>query len=39
MPIEPSHDIGMLVGGIIVEDQVDDFSGQYIRFDRVQKDE
>ena len=37
MSIEPTHDVGMLVRRVIVEDHVDDLSNRDIRFDRVQK--
>ena len=37
MAIEPGADIRMLVGGIIVENDVDDLADRNLRFDSVQK--
>ena len=37
MPVEPSADLGMLAGGVIVEDDVDHLAGRYVGFDRVEE--
>ena len=37
MPDEPLADLGMLVSGVVVEDDVDRFAGGYLCFDQVEK--
>ena len=37
MPVQPGADLGMLVGGIVVEDDVDGLVGGQLGFDRVQE--
>jgi len=34
---QPGHDIGMLVGGVIVENNMDYLAGWRLRFDGIQK--
>jgi hypothetical protein len=36
VPVEPGADLRMLVGGVIVEDDVDYLAGRHLGFDRVQ---
>ena len=35
--VEPGADLGMLVGGVVVEDDVDDLAGRRLGLDRVQE--
>src|SRR6516225_8523846 len=35
--IEPRANLGVLVGGVVVEDNVDDAAGWYLCFDRIEK--
>ena len=37
VPVEPGADLGMLVGGVVVEDDVDDLSGRNLGLDGVQE--
>ena len=37
VPVEPGADLGMLVGGVVVEDDVDHLAGRHIGLDRVQE--
>src|SRR4051794_25188445 len=37
MPVEPGADLGMLVGGVVVEDDVDHLAGRHLGLDRVQE--
>ena len=37
LTIEPRANLGVLVGGVIVEDNVDDPAGQNVGFDRIEK--
>ena len=36
-PVEPGADLGMLVGGVVVEDDVDHLAGRHLGLDRVQE--
>src|SRR3977135_3116530 len=37
MPRQPSPHLGMLVGGVVVEDDMDDFAGRDLRLDGVEE--
>ena len=37
VPLEPLADLGMLVGGVVVEDHVDRLAGGCPRFDQIEK--
>ena len=37
VPVEPGADLGMLVGGVVVEDDVDHLAGRHLGLDRVQE--
>ena len=37
VPLEPLADLGMLVGGVVVEDYVDRLAGGHPRFDQIEK--
>ena len=37
MPVEPGADLGMLVGGVVVEDDVDHFTGRHLGLDRAEE--
>lgn len=35
--LEPGQDLGMLVGGVVVEDDLDHLAGRNLAFDRIEK--
>ena len=37
MPVEPGANLGMLVGGVVVEDDVDHLAGRHLGLDRVKE--
>jgi len=37
VPVEPGADLGMLVRGVVVEDDMDDLAGGDVGFDRIEK--
>src|SRR5579863_5518835 len=37
MPLKPLADLGVLVGGVVVEDDVDSLAGGHLRFDQIEK--
>ena len=37
VPVEPSPHLGVLVGGVVVEDDVDDLAGGDVGFDRIEE--
>ena len=37
VPVEPGADLGMLVGGVVVEDHVHDFFGRHLCLNGVQE--
>jgi len=37
MPLQPSFDVGVLVGGVVVEDDMDCLVGRHLAFDSIEK--